>query len=82
MTMMIAAGGAFSDSRASRFTKEARRVAGRCLFVFCGSEKYFKNGTGNDIRGAEEELCHAEEPGTVPQVENIAVKEGIEAGVE
>jgi hypothetical protein len=42
----------------------------------------FKNGIGNDIRGAEEELCHAEEPGTVPQVENIAVKEGIEAGVE
>jgi hypothetical protein len=32
--MTMAAGGAFSDSLASRFTKDARRVAGRCLSHF------------------------------------------------
>jgi hypothetical protein len=68
MIMTIAAGGVLSESLASRFTKDARRVAGRCL------EK--------NIRGAEKEFCHTEKPGTVLKVQDIAVEEGVEAGVE
>ena len=38
--------------------------------------------SGRDTRRAKEEFCHAEKPGTVLEVQDIAVEEGVEAGIE
>jgi hypothetical protein len=64
------------------FDEGGKKVGGKMSFACCRSEKYFQDGIGNDIRRAEEELCHAEEPGTMLQVKDIAVKESIEASIE
>ena len=92
--MITAAGGACSESLDSRFTKEATRLAGRCL---CGvasvrasvrAVSYLRAvlreqewETGHSRR-AEEELRESEEAGAVLQVEDVPVEEAVQSRVE
>ena len=80
MIMTMAAGGALSERRESRLMKEARRVAGRCLKNLSGPG--LARGKSVDLRRAEEEFRHTEEPCAVLEVQDISVKESVEAGVE
>ena len=67
MSITTAAGGALSESRASRFTKAATRAAGRCLHEGTRVSKRSVQ-CEVDVRGTEENLSQTEEPRAVLEV--------------
>lgn len=60
---------------------QAEWRGGACFIIYTWRDVYDKQ-SGKDIRGTQEEFCHAEKPGSVLEVQDVAVKEGVEAGVE
>lgn len=82
-TVTIAAGGAERARRARRLMKEATRVAGRWLRAETDvSELKGRKGEGEDERGGHEDIEETEETRAVADVEDRAVEEGVELGVE